>query len=107
MRRLVLTTHVQRRMLLRSISDTAIQAAIKSGEVIARDRAKGQSALLILGWVGGRPIHLGLYAAQAERLEFWVSTVYSPATAPWQWSSDYRRRVCWCHRHPDDEIEGV
>ena len=53
------------------------------------ERPEGRPAMLVLGWVGARPIHIVVTYPPYPS----VVTVWDPSARPQQWSADFRRRV--------------
>jgi hypothetical protein len=88
--RLVFRVHAIVRMFERGISEEEVRETLKSGETIERypDDSPYPSRL-ILGWRGGRPIHV-VAADNVEEDETIVITVYEPDAALWE--PDFRRR---------------
>src|SRR6266568_2381697 len=88
--RLVFRLHAVQRMFDRGISFEDVHSIVADGETIARyadDRP--YPSRLILGWRGGRPLHVVVADNDAVR-EIIVVTVYEPDEL--RWESDFRRR---------------
>lgn len=104
--RFVLDRHAERRCVWRCISGQKLVALVAQGEVIYR--ACGQSdgeagRLLVLCWEGDRPLHVVICITMTGP---WViKTVYEPATRPWKWSRDLRKKLCWCGDDKDEEVD--
>lgn len=75
-------------MAQRAISTGDVRLVLDSGEVIEDypDDYPYPSAL-VLGWVGGRAIHVIAATSPSERI---VITVYQPDPA--RWEPDFKRR---------------
>lgn len=106
-RMLVFGEHAEKRMVERALSSDTITTVVEFGEVIERYSKGHTLEILILGYmpVGGkrwRPIHVKLAKHRAAPAEMWVKTAYDPSTRPWQWSRDYRQRICWCGGGDED-----
>lgn len=88
--RLVFRVHAIVRMFERSIAEQEVREALESGETIERypDDTPYPSRL-VLGWRGGRPIHV-VAADNPQEDETIVITVYEPDAALWE--PDFRRR---------------
>lgn len=89
-RRLVFRDHAIRRMSQRGISEVEIRVALAAGEII-EDYPEDwpYPSRLVLGWVGGRPLHLVL-ADNPSNMETYVITAYEPD--PNLWEGDFHRR---------------
>jgi hypothetical protein len=80
---IIFSQHALQRMFERGIQTNAIRAVIESGEVIGDypdDRPF--PSCLILGWVGGRPIHV-VIAIDVSSQECYIITAYDPDLAIW------------------------
>lgn len=88
--RLVFRVHAIARMFQRGISEQEVRETLESGETIERypDDTPYPSRL-VLGWCGGRPIHV-VAADNPQENEIIVVTVYEPDPALWE--PDFRRR---------------
>ncbi len=77
-------------MFEREIDVSEILEILETGETIARyDRDRPHPSRLVLGWSGGRPLHV--VAADAPESDIIiVITVYRPDSDMWTW--DFRRR---------------
>ena len=89
-RQLVFRDHAIRRMAQRGISEVEIRVALVAGETI-EDYPDGRPypSRLVLGWVGGRPLHLVL-ADNPGNMDTYVITAYEPD--PNLWEGDFCRR---------------
>lgn len=88
--RLVFRVHAVVRMFGHGISEQEIRDTLRDGETIARypDDTPYPSRL-VLGWPGGRPLHV-VVADNARENEMIVVTVHEPDPA--LWTTDFRRR---------------
>jgi len=88
--RIVYRVHAIARMFERGISEAEVQDALETGETIERypDDTPYPSRL-VLGWYGGRAIHV-VAADNLEEDETIVVTVYEPD--PTLWEPGFRRR---------------
>ena len=82
--------HAVRRMFERGISDAQVRQVLEGGEEItAYPDDKPYPSRLLLGWQGGRPLHVvAAYNAQGD--EEIVITVYEPEVALWE--EGFKRR---------------
>jgi len=88
--RLVFRVHAIARMFERGISDAEVRETLDSGETVERyPEDTPYPSRLVLGWCGGRPIHV-VAADNAQDDEVIVITVYEPDPALWE--SDFTRR---------------
>ena len=89
-RQLIFRVHAVQRMFERGLTANDVSAALAAGETI-EDYPKDTPypSCLVLGWVGGRPIHV-VAAENASARETIVITVYEPD--PIRWDSDFKRR---------------
>ena len=86
--RLMYRVHALQRMVERAISEEDVTRVIAHGKAIETyPQDQPYPSRLLLGWVGGRPIHV--VAATAEH-EIIVVTVYQPD--PTQWEPGFERR---------------
>jgi hypothetical protein len=77
-------------MFERGISEEAVRATLKGGEIIeSYPDDTPYPSRLVLGWPMGRPLHV-VAADNRQQGEIIVITVYEPDPALWE--SDYRRR---------------
>ncbi len=77
-------------MFEREIGVSEILGILETGETIARyDRDHPYPSRLVLGWSGGRPLHV-VAADDPESDIIIVITVYRPD--PDVWTRDFRRR---------------
>jgi hypothetical protein len=88
---LIFRLHAVRRMAQRGISVADVRHALTTGETIADyPNDTPYSSRLVLGWNGGRPLHV-VAADNAAGQETIIITAYEPD--PRQWSPDFRRRA--------------
>lgn len=83
--------HAIRRMFEQAIAEADVEYVFSSGEeirVYPEDRP--YPSRLVLGWVGGRPLHV-VAADDAEAGETIIITVYQPD--PLRWDETFRRRL--------------
>ncbi len=87
---IIFSGHAIRRMFERKLSQDAILAIVREGEVIAEypDDSPHPSCLL-LGFVSGHPVHV-VVAREVESRRCFVVTAYRPDPA--KWSDDFRKR---------------
>ncbi len=77
-------------MFEREIDVRDVMDVLRTGEAIARyDRDRPYASRLVLGWSGGRPLHV-VAADHPESDITIVITVYRPD--PDLWTSDFRGR---------------
>ena len=82
--------HAVRRMFERGISDAQVRQVLEGGEEItAYPDDKPYPSRLLLGWQGGRPLHV-VAAYNAQDDEEIVITVYEPEIALWE--DGFKRR---------------
>lgn len=87
--RLVFRVHALQRMASRVVSEIDIRDVLENGETIKeRPDDSPYQTRLMLGWVGSRPLHV--VAAEGEKDETIVVTVYEPE--PDRWTDGFRRR---------------
>lgn len=87
---LVFRAHAIRRMFQRGMTPDAVRRVVEHGEVIeVRSDGPSFSSRLLLGWVGGRPLHVAV-AEDAAGGPTIVITVYEPDPVLWQ--PGFRRR---------------
>lgn len=87
---LVFRVHALRRMVERGITPEDVRQVVERGETIATyPEDKPYPSRLVLGWAGGRPLHVVVAdnEAQGERI---IVTVYQPD--PTKWQDGFRRR---------------
>jgi hypothetical protein len=88
--RLVFTGHAIQRMFERGIGKGDVQTAVAVGATIEDyPHDTPLPSRLVLGFVGGRPIHVVLAIDSAAAVCI-VVTVYEPQ--PDQWETDFRSR---------------
>jgi hypothetical protein len=85
--RIRLTEHVLYRMQLRQIPPAAIFQVVREGEIIEEREEKGDIVSLLLGFPGGRALHV---AVVREGDVCKVTTAYEPN--PTEWTAGFRRR---------------
>ncbi|TAN63550.1 DUF4258 domain-containing protein [bacterium] len=90
MYRLFFRIHAIQRMFQREISIEDVKHALATGETIEEypDDTPYPSRL-VLGWRGGRPLHL-VIADNKESEEKVLVTVYEPSADAWE--KDFKRR---------------
>ncbi len=82
--------HAIRRMFERKISNQEVLKVMQEGEVIEEyPDDKPYPSMLILGFVGRRPIHVVLAVNEEENMGI-VITAYQPN--PLLWENNFRRR---------------
>lgn len=83
--------HAIQRMFQRNISEKDMRSILTKGEIIEEyaDDTPYPSRL-ILGWIGGRPIHI-VAADNRAGDEIIIITVYEPDKE--KWSDDFKRRT--------------
>lgn len=87
---LVFRVHALRRMVERSIAPEDVRQAVEHGETIeAYPEDKPYPSRLVLGWSGGRALHVVVADNKAEGKRI-IITVYEPDPAKWQ--PGFRRR---------------
>lgn len=88
--RLVFRVHAVQRMAERGVTVDEVRAVLTQGETIEDypDDIPYPSRL-VLGWVGGRPLHV-VAAQPASIREIIVITVYEPDAV--RWDVEFRRR---------------
>lgn len=88
---LILRTHAIQRMFQRRVSTEDVRSVLATGEIIEDyPLDTPYPSRLVLGWVGGRPLHV-VAADNVADDETYVITVYEPDPA--LWSPDFRRRL--------------
>lgn len=88
--RVVFSGHAVRRMFKRAIRRTHVLEVLASGKVITEyPEDKPFPSCLMLGYVGGRPLHVVVAVEEAGKV-CQVITVYSPD--PSLWESDFEKR---------------
>ncbi|MSO80334.1 MAG: DUF4258 domain-containing protein [Alphaproteobacteria bacterium] len=86
--RIIFTGHAVHRMFERGLSVADVQSVIRYGEIIEDYPDDMPHPIqLLLGYCGGRPVHVVL-AAEAATRTGWVVTAYIPSIAIWE---DYFR----------------
>ena len=89
-RPVVFRVHALQRMFEREIGVSDVMDILETGDIIARyDRDRPYPSRLVLGWSGGRPLHV-VAADDPESDVTVVITVYRPD--PDMWTRDFRRR---------------
>ena len=87
--RLVFRVHALQRMASRVVGEVEIRDVLENGEVIeARPDDLPYPTRVMLGWIGGRPIHV--VATENEEDETVIVTVYEPE--PDRWADGFTRR---------------
>jgi len=88
--RLVFRVHAVQRMAERQVTVDDVRAVLATGETVEEypDDTPYPSRL-VLGWAGGRPLHV-VSAQAASAREIIVITVYEPDAA--RWDADFKRR---------------
>ena len=82
--RVTYRVHAIQRMFERGISDTDVRRVLSEGEEISSyAEDKPYPSRLLLGWRGGRPVHV-VSAYNVEDEEHVVITVYEPSPALWE-----------------------
>ncbi|MGQ0578903.1 MAG: DUF4258 domain-containing protein [Betaproteobacteria bacterium] len=82
--------HAIQRMFERGISEADVRWVLSEGDEIASySDDKPYPSRLLLGWRGGRPVHV-VTAYSAKDDEHVVITVYEPNPALWE--PDFKRR---------------
>ena len=82
--------HAVRRMFERGISEAQVRQVLEGGEEItAYPDDKPYPSRLLLGWQGGRPLHV-VAAYNTRDDEEIVITVYEPEAALWE--DGFKRR---------------
>ena len=88
--RLIFRVHAIARMFERAITEKEVREALESGETIGHySDDTPYPSRLVLGWRGGRPIHV-VAADNLQEHEIIVITVYEPDPALWE--PDFRRK---------------
>lgn len=88
--RLVFRTHALRRMFQRRITVGDVREVVERGETIEdRPADRPYPSQLMLGRVGGRPLHV-VVAEDPDAGETIVVTVYEPD--PGQWRPGFKKR---------------
>ena len=89
-RPVVFRVHALQRMFEREIGVSDVMDILETGDIIARyDRDRPYPSRLVLGWSGGRPLHV-VAADDPESDITVVITVYRHD--PDMWTPDFRRR---------------
>lgn len=108
-REIVPDAHQEMRMFERVLPWHAVLEIIEVGEVIDRWHLphKGVVHTAILGYVlvakrKYRPFHIVVEYFPDDLSRLTVKTSYDPSTRPWQWTPDFRRRLCWCRQELKD-----
>jgi hypothetical protein len=87
---IVFSGHAVRRMFERQITEGNVRAVVETGDAIAEYPAdKPYPSRLLLGYVGGLPLHV-VVAEDEVRARCFVVTVYVPE--PTKWHSNFRTR---------------
>jgi len=87
--RLVYRVHAVRRMAERGIREEDVVRVLAEGkEIESYPDDRPYPSRLLLGWMGGRPIHV--VAASAERAII-IITVYQPDAAHWEAGFERRK----------------
>ncbi len=89
--RLVYRVHAIRRMFEQGISESDVERVMASADVIKEyPEDKPYPSRLVLGFVGGRPLHV-VAADNTAGAETIIITVYEPD--PRRWDESFRRRT--------------
>lgn len=89
--RLIYRVHAIRRMFEQGIRGPDVEQVIASGEVIKEyPEDKPYPSRLVLGFVGGRPLHV-VAADNTADVETIIITVYEPD--PRRWDESFHRRI--------------
>lgn len=100
-----LDPHAEWQCVRRCVSTERLRHRALAGEVLYQWGPREFDEigrLLVMVRDEGRMLHVVLSLLSGGR-GIAIRTVYSPATRPWQWSADLRRRVCWCVRDDVDD----
>jgi hypothetical protein len=104
--------HLLQRQGQRAVNRDLVQEVIECGEPIEWFQIHDASGnllphfRLLLCAVAGeqqRPLHVAVRFGHRPKEGPWiweVQTVYDPRTRTWQWSADYRQRLCFCASRP-------
>ncbi|RLA95838.1 MAG: hypothetical protein DRG32_06065 [Deltaproteobacteria bacterium] len=88
--RIIFRVHALQRMFERRVTEEDIRHVLETGETIERyPDDKPYPSRLVLGWVGGRPLHV-VVADNKEEGTWIVITIYEPD--PTLWEEGFRRR---------------
>ena len=89
-RELVFSGHAVRRMFERAITERDVRAVVETGAIVEHyPDDQPFPSVLILGFAGGKPIHV-VAGLDLERETCHIVTVYVPN--PMKWEPDYRTR---------------
>jgi hypothetical protein len=89
-RRLIFRKHAALRMLQRGICDEDVEAVLAKSEVVEEyPEDYPFASRLVLGWSGGRPIHVVASDAPDEEVTY-IITTYEPD--PNEWEPGFKRR---------------
>ena len=89
MKPLIFRLHALQRMAQRDFDVEDVCAALQSGQIIEEYKDDfPYASMLILGWVGERPIHIVVASSPTEQI---IITVYEPD--PLRWTSDFTKRT--------------
>jgi len=81
---------VLQRIFEREVTVEEVRAALGCGETIeSHPEDRPYESCLVLGWVGGRPLHMVVADDEEEAMTI-VVTVYRPSPASWE--EGFRRR---------------
>ena len=87
--RLIFRIHALQRMASRMVSEVEIRDVLENGKAIEeRPDDSPFPTRVMLGWVGGRPVHV--VATEGEEGETVIVTVYEPE--PDRWTDGFTRR---------------
>jgi hypothetical protein len=89
-REIIFSGHAVRRMFQRDLQPQEVRAVLETGEVVAAyPDDQPYPSYLVLGWSGGRPLHV-VVAVDVAKNRCYVITAYPPAPALWQ--ADFKTR---------------
>ncbi len=89
---LVFTSHALRQMFTRRVSAEEVRAVVEKGEpIIEYPDEQPYPCRLMLGIVGGRPLHVVLAYDSSDRKGY-IVTVYEPDASRWNPDMRTRRR---------------
>lgn len=91
--------HLERRMVLRALSEKDIREVIECGEVFQyQELEDGWYSIVIMGTIAdGRCVHVVVrYTWDENRWYIRAITAYDPSVTAWMWDSTLNHRVCFC-----------